>query len=219
MTDTDDLITNLSRGLEPTRPMPNIDLAAGLWLLASAAWVIVVTHWYGPIRPNALEQLAGNARYLLETLCGVAAIVLVSLAAFRAAVPGRLSRRFARWSVGLTLLWLSCYLLDLQYPALQPSMLGKRDGCVFETLLYALPPMVTGFLVVRRLYPLQPVLTALGFSLAAGMLPALYMQIACMYLPAHILQFHLLPGLVVALLGAAVAWLLWRTRGQDGSDQ
>ena len=45
----------------------------------------------------------------------------------------------------------------------------------------------------------------MALGLAAGMLPALYMQIACMYLPAHILQFHILPGLMVVFVGAAVA--------------
>ena len=215
MTSTDDLIKELSTGLEQARPMPNIDLVAGLWLLASAAYVVLVIHWFGPIRPNAWEQLLTTPRYLMETLCGVAAIVFVSFAAFRAAVPGALSRRFARWGLALTALWVACYVVGLQYPALEPSMLGKRHGCVYETLIYALPPMVAGFFIVRRLYPLRPMSTALGFSLAAGMLPALYMQIACMYAPAHILQFHIFPAAVVGLLGMAVAWPLWRAHQQD----
>ena len=41
------------------------------------------------------------------------------------------------------------------------------------------------------------------------MLPALYMQLACMYEPTHILTLHVLPGLAMALIGAAVA-VLWR---------
>jgi hypothetical protein len=40
---------------------------------------------------------------------------------------------------------------------------------------------------------------ALRCGLAAGLIPALYMQIACMYDPGHILLFHILPGLSVAL--------------------
>ena len=85
-------------------------------------------------------------------------------------------------------------------------MLGKREHCVWETFIYALPPMLLAFVLTRRLYPLQPVHTAMYFSLAAGMMPALYMQIACMYAPAHILQFHILPGLMVVFVGAAIAW-------------
>ena len=85
-------------------------------------------------------------------------------------------------------------------------MLGKREHCVWETFIYALPPMLLAFVLTRRLYPLQPVQTAMYFSLAAGMMPALYMQIACMYAPDHILKFHILPGLIVVFVGATIAW-------------
>jgi hypothetical protein len=49
----------------------------------------------------------------------------------------------------------------------------------------------------------------MSISLAAGMLPALYMQLACMYEPSHILAFHIFPGLLMVLAGAAIA-ALWR---------
>ena len=49
----------------------------------------------------------------------------------------------------------------------------------------------------------------MSLGLAAGMLPALYMQLACMYEPTHILSMHILPGLLMVLAGAAIA-LLWR---------
>ena len=46
-------------------------------------------------------------------------------------------------------------------------------------------------------------------GLAAGSLPALMMQIACMYSPEHILAFHIGPALAVAGAGAALgAWLM-----------
>ena len=86
-------------------------------------------------------------------------------------------------------------------------MLGKRDHCVVETLLFALPPACLALFLTRRLYPLKPVRSALLFCLVAGMLPALYMQIACMYAPLHIIQMHIVPGLLVALAGGAAAWL------------
>ena len=46
-------------------------------------------------------------------------------------------------------------------------------------------------------------------ALAAGMIPALFMQVACMYDPSHILLLHILPGLSMVLGAAALAsW--WR---------
>jgi hypothetical protein len=44
------------------------------------------------------------------------------------------------------------------------------------------------------------------------MIPALYMQLACMYMPAHILTLHILPGLLVAAICALSAYLGLRLR-------
>jgi hypothetical protein len=200
------LIDQLSHDLQAVRPAPGVERLALLWLCLSAVYVVAVTHLLGPIRPAALTQLLDSPRFLLETLSGVVAIALVGLAGFRAAVPGRLSRRFARAGVWLMLLWLGAYVAGLYSPALEPSMLGKRPHCVFETLLYGVPPVIGAFLLVRRLYPLQPLRSALSLSLAGAMMPALYMQLACMYSPAHILGLHIAPGLLLAALGTAAVW-------------
>ena len=206
MNSREDLIASLSSDLQRVRPTGNINLLAVGWLLLSAFYVVGITHWFGPVRSNALVQLVTEPRFMLESVVGVLAITVTTLIAFRAAIPGVLSARFFTTGVVLMLVWLSCYVVGLLSPALEPSMLGKREHCIWETFIYALPPMLLAFVLTRRLYPLQPVQTAMYFSLAAGMMPALYMQIACMYAPAHILQFHILPGLMVVLVGAAIAW-------------
>jgi hypothetical protein len=211
----DDLITALSGELQAVKPVVRVDRMAILWLLVSALYVIAVTHLLGPVRPNALSQLASEPRFLLETLSGALGLAVTSLIAFRAAIPGALTGRFAAVGAVLMLVWLGSYIVGLFNPALEPSMLGKRPHCVWETFLYALPPMAVGFVMVRRLYPLQPVQTAMSIGLVAGMVPALYMQIACMYMPVHILQMHILPGLLVVLVGAAVAWISRPRQGDE----
>lgn len=210
--DTDKLIASLSSGLQPVRTPPRAEIIALLWLVASAGFVIGITHWLGPIRSNALTQLATEPRFLLETLLGVAAISFMAIMAFRTAVPGAASGRGLCLGAALMVLWLANYLVNLAYPALEPSMLGKRDHCVFETMIFALPPAVLALLLSRRLYPLKPVQSASLFCLTAGMMPALYMQIACMYMPLHILQMHILPGLLVMVAGAVCAWAATRIR-------
>jgi len=80
-------------------------------------------------------------------------------------------------------------------------------------MAYAVAPILVALFLIRRLYPLRFVRTAMSVGLAAGMLPALYMQLACMYEPPHILAFHILPGLMMVLVGAAVA-ALWRQRSR-----
>lgn len=213
MSDNRELIAELSTGLEPVRPVRNVNARAGLWLLLSAVFVVVITHWFGPIRSTAPAQLVAEPRFLLETLLGLLAIATTTLVAFRATIPGALSPGLARLAAVLMVLWLGNYLFGLLDPALEISMVGKRDHCFTETLVYALPPMLLALILTRRLYPLQPVYAAAAFSLAAGMLPALYMQIACMYAPLHILQMHIFPGLLVMLLGTCCMLVCSAFRG------
>jgi hypothetical protein len=212
MNERDALIAKLSTGLESVKPATSIDRIAIYWLVLSALYVVAVTHFMAPVRPNAWFQLATEKRFLLECLGGVLAISVCALGAFRAAVPGALTRRFLLLGVILMSLWLSSYLIGLLSPALELDMLGKRAHCIWETLVYALPPMALAFVLTRRFYPLRAVSQAFSFSLVAGMIPALYMQIACMYAPAHILLFHIMPGVLVGGVGVVVALMLSRRR-------
>ena len=205
------LIENLSRNLEPVAPVPNVNRLGLAWLVSSAVFVVVVSQLVDPVRPGVLTQLATEPRFLLETVLGVAAITWTCLLAFRSAVPGELTRRFALAGLALMALWLAQYVLGLVYPAMQPSALGKRKFCYLETMIYAVPLILAAVFLARRLYPLNYARTAMALALTAGMIPALFMQLACMYDPAHILPFHILPGLSMVLFGAALA-TLWRLR-------
>ena len=212
------LISNLSRDLAPVSPPSNINRLAIAWFLLSAIFVVAMTHLFGPIRPGAFSQLGTEPRFLLETMLGVAAILWTSLLAFRSAVPAALSKQFAATGMVLMALWLAQYVIGFVSPALEPSMLGKRDHCFSETLVYSLPVILTGLFLIRRLYPLRPLRTAMSIGLAAGMLPALYMQLACMYEPSHILGYHILPGLLMVGAAAGIA-AIWRPRRLDSNLQ
>ncbi|MCX2980715.1 DUF1109 domain-containing protein [Halieaceae bacterium IMCC14734] len=207
MTSDDDLIQALSRNLQAVAPPARIDHIWLGWLVLSAAFVVGVIHLMGPVRDSSLDQLLSGGRFTFETVLGITAFIAGSLAAFRSAVPGGLSRWLARIAVGLLLAWIGFYLFGLYSPALEPSMAGKRDRCVWETFVYAAPPMLVAIGLIRRYCPLQPFRTAMAAGIVAGMLPALYMQLACMYVPAHILSFHILPGLLVGPAAVGVAWV------------
>ena len=207
----DELIANLSRDVAPVSPAPPVNTVGMVWFGLSAVYVVVMTHIIGPTRAGAFSQLATEPRFLMESLLGVAAILWTSLLAFRAAIPAALTRQFAVGGLVLMTVWLAQYLIGLVSPALEPSMVGKRNHCYYETMIYALPPILVGVFLIRRLYALQFVRTAMLVGLAAGMLPALYMQLACMYEPTHILSLHILPGLLMVLAGAAIA-SVWRQR-------
>jgi len=201
----DTLISKLSQDLTPVSPPPAINKLAVAWFLLSAIYVVAVTHLFGPARPGAFAQLGTEPRFLLETLLGVVAILWFSLLAFRSAIPAALGRRFAIAGYVLMALWLAQYVIGFVSPALEPSRLGKRNYCYIETIIYALPVILAGFYIVRRLYPLSPKRTAMSIGLVSGMLPALYMQIACMYEPLHILAFHILPGLLMVGVSTGIA--------------
>lgn len=204
-----ELIADLSRNLAPVRKTPNVNRLASAWFLLGAVFVVSVTHLAGPVRPGAMSQLLAEPRFLLETLLGMVAILWTSLLAFRGAVPAALTRRFATAGAILMALWLVQYVFGLIEPALEPSELGKRGHCSLEVMVYSAPLILVALFFIRRLYPLGFVRTAMSAGLAAGMMPALYMQLACMYEPVHILSFHVFPGLLMALAAAAIA-LVWR---------
>lgn len=81
-------------------------------------------------------------------------------------------------------------------------MAGKRAHCAIEAFLYSMPPTLCALWLQQRRYALRPVRALVKSAVAAGLLGALVMQVACMYEPAHILKFHVLP---VVLLVAGVA--------------
>ena len=196
------LIKSLASQIKPIKPLMNNDLQAILWLLSSVIYCLAVIHFNGPIRSNAYTQLVTEPRFMLEMVLGLMAIVLVSLVAFRHTVPGALNSS-AKIAASITgLFWVGLSLYGLFDPALEPSTHGYRHYCVFETVIYALPPLFIAALLARRRLALELGHTGWSFGLAAGMIPAWYMQIACMYAPDHMLKFHFLPAIFVAGLGA-----------------
>lgn len=206
MRNRDELLDSLASGLAPVSPAPDLRVLAFFWLVVSATYVVLVTHLLGPIRPNAMAQLQSEPRFMVEMLVGTCAAIGLAVIAFHSALPAALSRTLVVLVSLLGALWLGDFVFGLMSPALEPSMLGKRDQCFIETFVYALPALLALLYWQRRLYTLQPGKAAVMAGLSAGILPALYMQIACMYQPAHILAFHVGPALAVA----AVAPLLLR---------
>lgn len=207
-----DLIDSLSADLKPVQPVVNINLLTATWLLLGVAYVMASAFVLGPIRPGVFAQLLDSPRFLLETLYGVAVFTLVAMVAFRSAIPAALSPVVKRLASAALIIWVLNFLYALINPALEPSMLGKRPHCYLETLVYALPPMIFILYRQQKLYPLKPQYSAIWAGLAAGLIPAWYMQVACMYLPKHVLLFHILPGFAMAGVGILMWWLLQRVK-------
>lgn len=201
----DDLIRSLQAELTEVKVPAAPGRVALLWLVLSVTYVLFLGVSIAPFRLGFDDQLL-ESRFLLEMLMGVGAAACFLRTALAESVPGidvRWSRR-----VGWLLLlgWFSQFLIGLEWPTFEASMLGKREHCAWEAYLYSVPPLLVLVGLQRRRFVLEPVRAVFHAAIAAGLLPALMMQLACMYEPAHILKFHVLPVAILAGVSVVVTW-------------
>ena len=205
------LIADLSADLTPvSRPSRPVRLAMR-WLLGAALGGALAMLAYGPFRVGSVDALADSPRYAFEFLLGVLAIAALGVGGLRLAIPntGSMAARVAP-PLAVLAAWVALYVYGLHEPALPLSMVGKRPHCLVEGLLFGAGTLTVGLLIARRLWPLRGAWTGLLLGLAAGALPALVMQFACIVVPTHTLLYHILPGLAVGGLGAVLGAFVLR---------
>jgi hypothetical protein len=203
--DHEPLIERLVADLAPVEPPLASGVVFAAWAVLGGSLVVGLALALGPFRPGAFGQLAAAPRFAVECAAGLAAGAAALWAALGLAVPGSGPRRRR---VGLALapalVWGALYGYGLHDPSLPPSMAGKREGCLLEGLAYGLAVLALVLWLLRRHVVLERRWTAALLGVAAAALPALVMQLACMYDPQHILLHHLSAVPVLAL----AAWLL-----------
>jgi hypothetical protein len=207
----DELIRQLVDELTPAPRLASARVAASIWLAACLSLVALATLSTGSLRPGVARQLVSEPGFGMDLLLGVCAAAAAILGLMRLRIPGLV---FA-WSaaapaLALGLAWAAWQLLEGSAETGPPSMLGKREGCSFEILLFSLLPLAAALVVARRAAPLERAWTGLLAGLAAGALPALAMQLACLDDPLHQLTRHLAPVLVMAGMGALLGRLALR---------
>jgi len=92
----------------------------------------------------------------------------------------------------------------LGHPAVEPSMAGKRETCIWEALLISLPPLIGAIVLIRRRFPLEPIQSAGPLAGATMVIPATLMHVACMYDPVHIFLSHILPAIGATVVATVV---------------
>ena len=207
----DELIAEITDDLTPVSKPGRLTGAIVLWWIASVTFVVLAMLAEAPFRPGAFAQLASHGRFALETAVGVAAGLLTIACALRLGIPEPAAwpRRIALAAATVTA-WCAFYLAGLALPALEPSMLGKREACYLQVFFFALPPLAFGLFLLRRLAVIDRAVAAASVGAAAGAIPGLLMQLGCMYVPEHILTHHIAPIAVVAALGAVLGPLVLR---------
>ena len=201
--DREQLISNLTGELTAAgRAGRTADLIV-YWLLFNFIVAALLIYATGPFRTGSLRQAYNHPQFLVESLAGLLAIAVLGASAFRSGIPAAAARLKRYWPALLLLaVWLGFYVVGIWFPALQPSTSGGRAWpCYLETFLCGLPSLMLGLYSVGRLWPLNGAWSGLMVGLAAGATPALIMQFACMYAPVHIITHHLLPGLLLGVVG------------------
>ncbi|OUR71277.1 hypothetical protein A9Q78_10105 [Methylophaga sp. 41_12_T18] len=205
-------IDNLTTELTPVNAV-NTRVSAMYWFASAFALAIIIFSLTGPFRSGAVDSLLSSPQFFIETVIGLIAVITLIYTAFEMAIPAPRSKiRILAWPVLILVGWISLYLFGLSHPALEPSMLGKREFCYVETFLYSVPALLLGLLWVKKQWPTEPVIAGALVGVAAGVVPAMVMQFACMYEPMHILTEHILPGLSVGLVGALLAFIMLKLR-------
>lgn len=208
---TTDLIENLSGDLTAVSLWQRPSATLLIWLLGSTVIVTTLSLWYEPWRAGSLTQLTTVPRFASEIAVAVLGLTALAWAVVQTAVPGALRG----WQAVCIMLlawapWLTLLYLGLTEPALAPSMAGKREDCYLEVMLESVPPLLLGLFLLRRLYAVRGFRTGALLGLAAGMLPALLMQLSCMYLVDHAWTHHVAPVLVPCAIGAIAGGFLLR---------
>ncbi len=199
------LIDDLANDLAPVEPPRGVAPSSLSWLLLGWTAVVLATMASGTFRPGVGEQLASAPRFVLESVVGWAVGAAAIWAAMAGGIPGNGSTAKRGWAVILLAAsWAAIVAAGLVWPLFPPSMAGKRYLCHLETVLFAVPPLILALAMMRQRLSLEPRWTGFLMGLAAGSIPALIMQWACMYDPLHVLKLHLAPALLVA----GVGWLI-----------
>lgn len=197
------LIEDLAADLKPVRSPGKTGVSSFVWLIVATLYSSIIIVATGPIREGSFGNVIDYPLFGLETLVAAAAIVALTVATLRTAIPSpRHPLLRIAPALALGVLWAAFYVVGLWEPAHPVSMLGKREHCVLQGLFFSFPSMAALLYFARRLMPLWPRATGALAGAAAGAIPAAWMQFACMYVPGHILTHHIGPIVLLAGIGA-----------------
>ncbi|NOX50507.1 MAG: DUF1109 domain-containing protein [Gammaproteobacteria bacterium] len=202
------LIRDLVADLQPSPQRIGFQALSVIWIAMAIIIVTVAMLALGPIRPGAVDQLLNHPQFTLEMLFGVTSVACFTFSGFSQSIPGTQSRTITRWAWGMCALWVATIVLGFQFPWAEASMLGKREHCTVEAYFYFVPTVVMALWLQQRRFPLYATRAAISAGMAAGLIPAIGMQLACMYEPGHILEFHVAPLVaeVCAVVVLSQAW-------------
>jgi len=174
----DSLIHALGAELAPVRRLRSPLQRAIGWSALLALLAALLARHYG-LTPM-LTRWAGAPDLAWAGLGAVLTAVVAGWVAFSLGVPGRSVRR--AWLVlPPALLWIGASgmgcLRDWVAPDTEVATLAQTHGCFGFILTFSLPLSVSMVWLLRRAYPLRPVLTAVMIGLASAAASASLLEI------------------------------------------
>lgn len=184
------------------RPLMLPSLRALIWFavafLVSAAWM----HNEQAFRPGFAGQLAHHPLFLIEIACALLFCAWGAYLLMVRATPGeRLPRRAVAGLCILGALFIAAFASSFTHLAPESTMVGKRDACWHEIVIYGGVCLLMFVVMIRRGWVRFTWRLGWLYGLIAGLIPAALMQLACMYVPEHSLKFHYLPVLILVPIG------------------
>lgn len=208
------LIDALGAELVPVRRLlPPWRRAAG-WLLVVIAIAAVLLVRYGA--DGMLRRWTGAPDLAWAGVGAMLTAVTAAWAAFSLGVPGR-SARWALLPLPAALLWIGASGLGCLREWIAPDTLvagpHQAGGCLFFIVSFSVPLSVLLIWLLRRAFPLRPVLTAVLVGLASAAASASLLEICHEFdATATDLLMHALAVAIVVGVNAAMGGRLLQPR-------
>lgn len=184
------------------RPLMLPPLRALLWFtcafVVSAAWMYSAQAF----RPGFVDQLLHHPLFLIEIAAAFLFTVLGAYILMVRSTPGECLPRGAvasLWVLGT--LFITGFAASFTHWAPEATMAGKRDECWHEVVTYGAVCLLLFIVMIRQGWVRFSWRLGLLYGLVSGLVPATWMQLACMYVPEHSLKFHYLPVLILVPIG------------------
>ncbi|TAL28634.1 MAG: DUF1109 domain-containing protein [Alphaproteobacteria bacterium] len=206
-TDTHDLIEKLSKDVKPVRPLPRAGfraLSLSLWSLALALLILEQVH-----APRSdLAATFHSPVYLAQGFVMMIAGLLAAFAAFKLSIPDtRLRPSVISSLASATLLWGLLIVIELfKAPAELPA---AAPSCFIGLTIGMSAPLALGLVMMMRSAPVWRGWAGYAMVLSVGSFTALVMRFICPDdSPGHLLVWHFLPVLALALPGVLLGRIL-----------
>ncbi len=195
---TDDLIQNLSEGLEPREPLGRTPAALLLWFGLTAA-SLALQVWRHGLRPDWAPMLA-QASYGLEIALSLALAIVAGAAALRLRVPGR---KVSLLPLALIVsFWAAAFVIHGFTHSRDRGFDFHREAACFASIVaFSFAPLILLYLEIRKGASTAPRKTMALAAVATASASAAFLAVSCASdAPLHLLIGHALPLFVMALL-------------------